>query len=940
MNIYRKYFCLILFLLFQLVSGIANAEAGTAKSHFLIGFSQCTTADAWRRTMDQEMQNELIYYSGLDLIIRDAENSSLRQISDIRELISSGVDLLIVSPNESAPLTAVVSEAYKKGIPVIVIDRKIESGDYTAFIGANNYQIGREAGRYAVKLLQGRGRVFEIWGLKGSSPAKDRHNGFMDEISKYPDIKIVKSLTGEWDFSGGKSVMEEVMKSGEEFDLVFAHNDFMALGAYDSYINQKKVKRSFFIGVDGLPGANGGSQAVMDHKLDATLLYPTGGRFAISIAWDILNHKPYKKENELNTLVIDSTNVRALQYQSDEILDLHRRIVSSRQILDEQIKKFYSQRFWLLVAISSLFIVILLGFLLLRAYRNKAKANHKLELQKQEITSKNEELIRISKELEDATRAKLIFFTNISHEFRTPLTLIIGPLENMLMNASLTVDQRNQLDMMLRNANRLLRLINQLMDLRKIDDEKMKLNAGLFDIIAFTRDIREAFNEMAAQKNIEFTFQSQIKEQLIYFDKDKMDKILFNLLSNAFKFAPVSGSIEINVAKVNHVFSGLEKEAIEIQIKDNGPGIPEKHIERIFERFYQVEQEEGNVYPGTGIGLPLTKGFTELHKGDISVLSKPGIGTSFFVYFRLGREHLSDNDIIQHDNEYDHTDRSILSVPDEKETVENPEGISGSKGDIYTDKPLIMIIEDNADVAKFIKSCLSDEYRIMTASNGMEGFEKMYLDEPDLIICDVMMPVMDGLEFSRKLKSDIRTCHIPLILLTARSSHEQKIEGLETGADSYIAKPFNSKHLLVRVQRLIESRQKIRKHYQQDVLSQFVSESKISQLDSNFLKKCSAIIENHLTEPEYGVEQLGAEIGLSRVHVYRKIKHLTGLSVSEFIRNLRLKKAAALLTDSGLTVSEISYQTGFSSPSYFAKCFKDLYNLSPSEYLQVKGKSS
>jgi YesN/AraC family two-component response regulator len=245
-----------------------------------------------------------------------------------------------------------------------------------------------------------------------------------------------------------------------------------------------------------------------------------------------------------------------------------------------------------------------------------------------------------------------------------------------------------------------------------------------------------------------------------------------------------------------------------------------------------------------------------------------------------------------------------------------------------------MIVEDNADVAQFIKSCLSDDYRVMTASNGIEGFEKMYIDEPDIIICDVMMPIMDGLEFTRKLKADIRTCHIPLILLTARSSQDQKIEGLETGADSYIAKPFNKKHLQVRVSRLIENRQKIRKHYQSDNLSQFVTDNKISQLDTTFLKKCSAAIDNHLADSDYGVEQLAVEIGLSRVHVYRKIKHLTGLSVSEFIRNIKLKKAAVQLLESGKTVAEIAYENGFSSPAYFAKCFRDLYQMSPGEYIK------
>jgi signal transduction histidine kinase/DNA-binding response OmpR family regulator len=580
-----------------------------------------------------------------------------------------------------------------------------------------------------------------------------------------------------------------------------------------------------------------------------------------------------------------------------------------------------------------LFLIIVLTILLFRGFRNKAKANLKLEVQKQAITRQNEELRKISIELEEATNAKLVFFTNISHEFRTPLTLMIGPLENILHDRKITTELRSQLQMMLRNATRLLRMINQLMDLRKVEDEKMKLSAGEYDIISFTREIKEAFSELAARKNISFSINTSQNEQLLYFDRDKVDKILFNLLSNAFKFTAESGSIDININKVLHKFNSVEQEAVEIEIRDNGIGIAEDSLNRIFERFYQVEQDKGNIVAGTGIGLPLSKGFVDLHHGDISVKSKKGEGSSFTLYFQLGNAQFTEEELSCKDIEFTRIDKQIfpeLSQDDSDLESMNQTYIS----DDYENMPLLLIVEDNADVSKFIKSCLVDNYRVMTASNGIEAFEKIYIDQPDLIISDVMMPEMDGLEFTKKLKSDIRTSHIPVILLTALSSHESKIEGLETGADSYIAKPFNKKHLQVRVKQLIENRQQIRKHYQQDVITQFVKENKISQLDSSFLKKCNAIIEKHLTENEYGVEQMSVEIGLSRVHVYRKIKHLTGLTVSEFIRNIKLKKAAVMLQESGKTIAEVAYETGFSSPSYFSKCFKDLYSISPTDFVQ------
>ena len=927
----NKLIVSILFLLSFTSQSQTAMQSGKGK--FLIGFSQCTTADAWRKSMDQEMQNELLYYPDLRLLIKDAENSSKKQVDDISELLDAGIDLLIVSPNESEPLTGIVSEVFNRGIPVILIDRKIESGNYSAFIGGNSYQIGKEAGIYAVKLLKGKGRIVEISGLEGSSPAKERHKGFMEEISKAPGVAITSSLSGEWEVAVSEKEMNKFLELNQSFDLVFAHNDVMALGAYKAYIQKFHKKNAFFIGVDGLPGASCGIQAVMDKKLDATLLYPTGGSLAITLAWDLLNKKQVNKENILNTLVIDSTNVRALRFQTDEILSLHSRIVSSRKILDEQVKKYLSQQFWLILALTSLLVVIVLIALLLRGFRNKARANLKLEAQKLAITRQNEDLRRISLELEQATRAKLIFFTNISHEFRTPLTLMLGPLENILSESKLSTELRSQLTMMMRNAKRLLRLINQLMDLRKIENEKMQLNTSEYDIIGFLREIKETFDELASRKKIQFCFHATENEQLLYFDKDKTDKILFNLLTNAFKFTSESGSIEINIGIKQHNFNGIEKEAVAIEVKDNGIGISKDNLNKIFDRFYQVEQDKANIVTGTGIGLPLSKGFIDLHHGDIEVKSKKGEGSSFTVYFQMGKEHLNADEIILNDTQYNRIEKQIFPeiMQDEAEDL-IPDHIHIS--DDYENRPLLMVVEDNEDVSKFIKSCLSDHYRIMTASNGIEAFEKIYIEEPDLIVSDVLMPEMDGLEFTKKLKTDIRTCHIPIILLTALSSHENKIEGLETGADSYIAKPFNKKHLQVRVKHLIESRQHIRKHYQQDVITQFVSENKISQLDSSFLKKCNAIIEKHLTDNEYGVEQLSIEIGLSRVHVYRKIKHLTGLTVSEFVRNIKLKKAAVILKESGKSIAEIAYETGFSSPSYFSKCFKDLYNISPTEFVQ------
>ena len=920
-------FCLVLVLSFTQW----GAAQETGSKIFKIGFSQCTNLDLWRKTMFLEMQNELISYPSLELNIKDAQNSSDKQINDIRELVSSGIDLLIVSPNESSPLTPIIEETFRRGIPVIVVDRKIDSDNYSAFIGANNYNIGKEAGKYAAKTLKYKGTILEIWGLKGSSPAKDRHRGFAEEIAKYPGLKILDAGSGEWEKTGGEKLMKANLEKGIPFDMVFAHNDVMALGAIAAYQVSHNRQPCCFIGIDGLPGKEGGIEAVLNKKLFATVLYPTGGGQTIRLAWDILNSKAFNKENELKSLVIDSSNVEAIKTQADEILTLHRKIEFSKKNLDNQVRRFNNQQLWLVASLFFLLVVVLLVLVILRSLQKKRLAYTKLEIQKQEINKQNDELKRISQELSEATQAKLNFFTNISHEFRTPLTLIIGPLENILRSDQLSSTSRQSLQMMQRNVNRLLRLINQLMDMRKIENEKMKLKAVKTDIVEFVRGIKMAFDEEAEKRQIEYLFISDLSSQFLYVDKDKTDKIFFNLLSNAFKFTSDSGRIEIRISNKKMKFGGKENLATIIEVADNGRGIPDTEVPFLFQPFYQAQQAESISTKGTGLGLSLSKSFIDLHKGQISVSSVLHEGTSFSVCFQHGAKHLEQSEIVETDAEYERTEKNIpAATSQEMNTAQSKIPKANKPAD--KNSQTLLVIEDNADVRLFITSCLADQYQIMEAANGKEAFDKIDEQEPDLIICDVMMPVMNGLEFTKKLKSDIRICHIPIILLTARTSHDQKIEGLETGADSYIPKPFNSNHLRVRVAKLIENRQKIRKHYQEN-LQIPSSASDVSQLDANFLKRCNQLVELNITNSEYGVEELSAEIGLTRVHVYRKIKHLTNLTVSEFIRNIKLKKAALLLTTSGKSVSEIAYETGFSSPSYFSKCFKDYYKLSPTEFV-------
>jgi len=908
-----------------------------AKEKYKIGFSQCTTADIWRETMYREMLIELAFYPEIEMIMKDADSDNRRQINDIEDLIQQKIDLLIVSPNESEPLTHVVEKVFKSGIPVIVVDRKIASNNYTAFVGGDNYLIGQEAGRYAAKLLMGKGKIVEIVGLAGSTPSIDRHKGFMESINIYPGISIVASISGKWNYSDAKVQMQKIISDKVDFDLVFAYNDVMAKAAY-TVVSEHSPANKYFLGIDGLYGDEGGIQYVINGELDATFLYPTGGEKSIQVAHKILNNLPYERENLLETVVIDSTNAKIIKLQTDQVLSLQNKIENQHLVLNQQISKFQSQRNLLILSLVLLGLNVVLVVLIFRAFRNKKRANTKLELQKQQIERRNNEiskqrdqLIEISKKLEEATKTKLRFFTNISHEFRTPLTLIVGPLEDLIHSGRLAPELQKQLNLMHRNSLRLLRLINQLMDFRKLENEKMTLQAGHYNIVAFLKEIHESFVEYAVKKRIDFNIYAAEEEIFLWFDWDKLDKVVFNLLSNAFKFTSEGGQIIINVKKEIPVVKTISEEELLIQIIDTGCGISKEHLPHIFDRFYQVEKSKE--FQGTGLGLSLSKGFIKLHHGKIKVESELEKGTSFFIRLPMGNtclktDELIDDKISQKANK--HHERLISNEIHFNPEYNEVQDVQKEKQS-SDEKPVVLIVEDQKDVREYIKDSLGELYIIFEAGNGLEGLKIVEEEDPDLIISDIMMPEMDGLEMTRKLKAELKTCHIPIILLTAKASQEQKLEGLEEGADSYIPKPFNRRHLQVRVKKLLELRKKLQESYRGHLVVE-EEEGQISRMDRKFLNKISKIVEEYHDKEELSIEELSQIVGLSRVHVYRKIKKLTGMSVSEFVRSVKLRRSLELIKNSGKSISEIAYEVGFSSASYFTKSFKEQFGISPTEY--------
>ncbi|MEM6841479.1 MAG: ATP-binding protein [Bacteroidota bacterium] len=557
----------------------------------------------------------------------------------------------------------------------------------------------------------------------------------------------------------------------------------------------------------------------------------------------------------------------------------------------------------------------LLGIGLLYALRQftikRERLRHALELQTIE-----------SKKMRELDHLKSRFFANISHEFRTPLTLILGPLEKFIQQNDSHPSAQSTYRMMQRNAQRLLNLVNQLLDLSKLESGNMTLDTQPQAIVPFLKSIALAFTSLAEQRQIIYHFQFPTENPVVYYDADKLEKIVSNLLSNAFKFTPDGGQVTVSIILREAIQkSGLQ--TLKISVQDSGSGIPENIIEHIFDRFYQNDAWLADEQQGSGIGLSLVHELVELHQGEITVENTENSGALFTVTLPV---KVADYEEITSNA----ASRNFPVIIPEEEILAEENGQSHSAYNMS--KPLVLVIEDNADVRAFIRETLQPNYRLLEAANGKIGLQQAEETIPDLIISDVMMPEMDGVTLCQQLKTDERTSHVPVILLTAKASGSDKIIGLETGADDYIIKPFRSDELIARINNLIETRRKLRERYSQTVTLQ-PSDVAITSVDQQFLERMKTIVESHLADATFGVEAFSEEAGLSRVQLFRKLKALTDLSPSEFIKNMRLKRAADLLRLKGGTIGEIAFRVGFQDPSYFTKAFQKQYGQTPSDYM-------
>ena len=582
---------------------------------------------------------------------------------------------------------------------------------------------------------------------------------------------------------------------------------------------------------------------------------------------------------------------------------------------------------WAYLAYSSILVFLLIYFN--KMYQNRFKAGQAIILEKEKTI-----------QLEKLNNKKLQFFTNISHEFRTPLTLIINPLEDILKSRNLSPEVHNKLKIVHKSSDRLSRLINELMDFNKLEFNKIFLQAKKIEVVAFTQSIISYFNEEAAARNITINFESSVEELEDWLDPKMLEKILFNIISNAFKFTPDNGAITVSIdqsdAENGLIINGNKVPSFSITITDTGSGIRKKDLNRIFDRFYQVNNVNKDYYGSTGIGLEVVKEFTELHKGKINVESEVGQGTKFTVTFPLGKSFYKKSEIVdevfkieKNKNQATIEAAPIQPIEDEVENQCDEETVV-EKVKPYT----VLIVEDNPELRNYLKEELSKSYKVIVAENGKKGYELAVQKLPDLIITDVIMPVMDGLQLCKNIKADLKTSHIPLLMLSAKAMVKDRLEGIDSGADIYLSKPFELDILKSSLAQLITSRQIMFKKFYSGITKD--GKEKTTSLDNDFIQKILHFINENISEPELTVELLSSKIFLSRSQLYRKIKTLTGVSVNEFIRNVRLEKAKQLIEKGNNNINEISYKVGFTSPSYFAKCYKIKYGHLPTHEKRAK----
>ena len=875
-----------------------------------IGFSQSVGNDNWRLSMNHAMEVEAALHPDVNLTIYNANKSAKKQIQDIEKFIAKKVNVIIISPFESDSIVPAIEKAKANGIPVIIVDRKANTSNYTAYLGADNTEVGRLAGKHIVSISNGNANVIEIYADLKTSPGLERSMGFNQIVKQFSGIKVF-SIESD-DFGHPKPNFIKLLDSLPNVDYVYSFNDDIAYNAYKIAKTKRLENKIKFIGVDGLNGPYGGIQLVQDGILESTILYPTGGNEAIKLALRIANKEIVPKNNKLNTILIDALNADIMSNQFDKITIQQSDIEEQQRIIKSQEDKYSSQSNLVKLLFSLFMFVLALAVFSIYSRITILRKNKELVVTNRKIKSQRNEIKKFSEELKLSNEARVSLFMSLSHEFKTPLTLILSSVESLgteFKNKGISIN--NEISLMYNNSRRLLRLINQLLDYRKVEEKKFTLRASKTNLFNFSKNIIQDFEREAKKQDIDFSINTNNPELEVYLDQNLMDKVYFNLLSNAFKFTPEKGKISILIRE------DVSKKLVKIYFKDSGIGIPENELKEVFNAFYQGSNNYRN---SSGIGLHLSKNFVDLHKGIIEINSKNG--TEIIISLPLGKEHLEEKDIIEVPilDFVDYTDYLDLDF--------NPIVAVENNDDKYT----VLYIDDNKDLLDFVSNKLSIEYSVFT-SEGINAIDRAFELVPDIIICDLNLPGKNGFEICQILKKDLRTSHIPIIILTASDDQDSYLKALESGADIFLTKPFNLKVLIQSIKVLLFNREKLRFYYSNNIVNIVNKEEGgfgISEQD--FLIKLNKLIEANIESSIYTVEDLAKDLYISRVQLYRKVKAIFGISVSEHINNIRLEKSKELLKKNNQNISEIAYAVGFSSPNYYSTAFKNKYGITPKEY--------
>lgn len=894
-------------LLSLLLVGCTCSEPEPVVPQYTIGFSQCAD-DLWRQIMMVQMEAEVAKHPDLRLVTKMAKNDTEEQVRQMNSLLDEGVNLLIISPNETVQsITEVAERAYSMGIPTIIWDRKIDSDKYSTYISADNYEIGRIVGEYVRAILPAGSSILEISGLASSSPARERHQGFVDVVNEAYDLK---RIDGNWIHDVARARVEDLAEYAD-IDLVFGHNDDMALAAYAVICDRcpKDAERIKFIGIDAIVGVD----AVIDGRLDASFLYPPGGDFVIETAMKLLHGEKVERNYTLKSSIVDISNASTIKMQSEQMLDYQRHINSQREDL-ENIRDSYNllSRSTLLLIIISL-VLLTIAVISFMMTRKTLLKNKELLERNEEIEQKTNDLLAQNVQIELMANQKLQFFTNISHEIRTPLTLILNPLdkiEKAVKDPAIQKDVRT----LRHNARHLLKIVNQILDFRKIENNKKVLSVQETDLVSFISEIVRYFETYAQSEKIVYSFTSDVKELLLWIDRDKMEQVFINLISNAFKHSKKYGVITISITD-----NGSD---VMVEVHDTGSGMDLNTQQHIFDRFYSV----GNVQNhGAGIGLHLSKEYVELHSGKLYVTSEQEKFTSFFVEIPKGKVHLPEDAVF------------LQSETVEDAEVAEDDAVKELLSRKYDET--VLVAEDDEDIRNYLFEELSENFNVLAASNGYEAIQMVLENNVSLVLSDVLMPHINGFQLCRDVKGNIATSHIPVVLLTALTDDGQMVHGIAEGADEYIRKPFNINYVKVKLIRILEERRQlkdafVRKFNADRILD--VSVKEIPCADDVFRDNLMDFMENNYENSELSVDDMSSSLGLSRVQLYRKTKSSFDHSPTDLLRKFRLRKAALLLKNADLSVSEVAYMTGFSSPAYFTRCFKELFGVPPTSYVSDK----